>query len=218
MSTTISSHGHSCIRLERDGHVLVLDPGGFSDPAALDGAGAVLITHEHVDHVVPDRLAAALGADRGIQVWAPGAVVDQLVAGGAGADQLHAVAEGDTFTAEGFMVQVVGHRHATIHPAIPPVTNVAYLVDGAVLHPGDSFTPPPADVHVEVLLLPVSAPWLKISEAADYLQEVAPRVAVPIHDAILSDAGRALVDRLMSGFAGTSTEYRRVAAGQTLTV
>ena len=41
MSTTISSYGHSCIRLERDGHVLVLDPGTFSDPAALDGAGAV---------------------------------------------------------------------------------------------------------------------------------------------------------------------------------
>ena len=218
MSTTISSLGHSCIRLEKDGHVLVLDPGGFSDPAALDGAGAVLVTHEHVDHVVPDRLAAALGAAPQLQVWAPGPVVEQLVAAGGPAARLHTVTEGDTFTAAGFEVRTVGHQHATIHPAIPRVANVAYLVDGSVLHPGDSFTPPPADVHVDVLLLPVAAPWLKLSEAADYLRAVAPRIAVPIHDAILNDAGLGLVDRLLPGFAAEGTEYRRLRAGDTLAV
>ncbi|MBN9327930.1 MAG: hypothetical protein BGO38_16515 [Cellulomonas sp. 73-145] len=218
MSTTISKHGHACIRLEKDGQVLVLDPGVFSDPATLDGAGAVLITHEHVDHVVPDRLTAALAAAPDLQVWAPGVVVDQLVAAGAPADRLHAVTEGDTFTAAGFEVQVVGHDHAVIHPSIPVVANAAYLVDGVVLHPGDSFTPPPAGVHVEVLLLPVSAPWMKLSEAADYLQAVAPRVAVPIHDAILSDAGLGLVDRVIPQVTGGVAEYRRLGAGETLSV
>ena len=214
MSTTISSHGHSCIRLEKDGHVLVLDPGGFSDPAALDGADAVLVTHEHVDHVVPDTLTAALAAAPELQVWAPGAVVDLLLAAGASADRLHAVTEGDAFTAAGFTVQAVGQRHAVIHPSIPVVANVAYLVDGALLHPGDSFTRPPAGVHVEVLLLPVSAPWMKLSEAADYLQAVAPGIAVPIHDAILSDAGRGLVDRVLPQVTEGVAQYRRLVAGK----
>lgn len=218
MSTAISNHGHSCIRLEKDGHVLVLDPGAFSDPAALDGAGAVLVTHEHVDHVVPDGLTAALAAAPGLHVWAPAVVVDQLVGAGAPADRVHAVSEGDTFTAAGFEVQVVGKQHAVIHPSIPVVANVAYLVDGALLHPGDSFTPPPPGVHVEVLLLPVSAPWMKLSEAADYLQAVAPTIAVPIHDAILSDAGRGLVDRVIPQVTGGVAQYRRLQAGETLTI
>ncbi len=33
--------GHSCVRLDKDGAVLVIDPGTFSDAAgALDGAAA----------------------------------------------------------------------------------------------------------------------------------------------------------------------------------
>jgi len=38
--------GHSCVRLEEDGVVLVIDPGTFTDAvSALNGA-AVLVTHE----------------------------------------------------------------------------------------------------------------------------------------------------------------------------
>jgi L-ascorbate metabolism protein UlaG (beta-lactamase superfamily) len=64
------------------------------------------------------------------------------------------------------------------------VPNNAYLVDGTHLHPGDSYTPSPAPV--DVLFLPTGAPWLKVSEAVDYLRAVAPRTAVPIHEAVLS--------------------------------
>ncbi len=37
-----------------------------------------------------------------------------------------------------------------------------------------------------MLLLPTGAPWLKLSEAVDYLRAVAPRTAVPIHEAVLA--------------------------------
>jgi L-ascorbate metabolism protein UlaG (beta-lactamase superfamily) len=81
-------------------------------------------------------------------------------------------------------VEVLGGQHAVIHPDIPVVPNNAYLVDGTHLHPGDSYTPPPEPV--DVLFLPTGAPWLKVSEAVDYLRAVAPRTAVPIHEAVLS--------------------------------
>ena len=37
-----------------------------------------------------------------------------------------------------------------------------------------------------MLFLPTGAPWLKASEAVDYLRAVAPRTAVPIHEAVLA--------------------------------
>ncbi len=105
------------------------------------------------------------------------------------------VAPGQEFTAAGFGVQVLGGTHAVIHPALPEVANAAYLIDGVVLHPGDSFTPRPEGVQVQVLALPIRAPWLKLAEAAQYVAQVAPATVVPIHDAILSDAGKMLTDK-----------------------
>jgi hypothetical protein len=104
-----------------------------------------------------------------------------------------------------------------VHRTIPLVANVAYLIDGAILHPGDSLTPAPAGAKVQVLTLPISAPWLKLAEAADYATEVAPATIVPIHDAILSDIGKALNDRVIDGLTGQVT-YQRLAPGQAFTV
>ena len=209
--------GHAGIRLERDGRALVVDPGTFTDPGILAGADAVLVTHEHADHVDVEGVVTALADGSSAEVWAPGAVVDLLAGAGAPAGRLHAVDGGDVVEAAGFAVQVVGHRHATIHPDLEPPANVGYLVDGAVLHPGDAFVPVPDGARVQALALPVSGPWLKLAEAVDYLRQVAPGTAVPVHDAVLSDAGRAVVDRITASLAG-DVPYRRLAPGEVLEV
>ncbi|WP_298457594.1 MBL fold metallo-hydrolase [uncultured Cellulomonas sp.] len=211
--------GHACVRFDKDGSRLVIDPGAFSATDALEGADAVLVTHEHVDHVVPDELRAALTGRPELQVWAPEAVVRAVVGDDdAVAGRVHTVSPGDHVDAAGFGVDVVGDKHAVIHPEVPQVANVGYLVDGTVLHPGDAFTVP--DGEVELLLVPVAAPWLKTAEAIDYVRAVDARRAVPIHDAILADAGRALVDGLLGerGPGTGGTEYTRVPSGETITL
>ncbi|MCL3860976.1 MBL fold metallo-hydrolase [Actinotalea sp. K2] len=207
--------GHSCVRLSRDGNVLVIDPGGFSDLTVLAGADAVLITHEHPDHVAVEPLVQALENRAGVGVWAPAPVVELLADAGTDRERLHEVRAGDRFTAATLAVEVLGDTHAVVHPDVPTPVNVAYLVEGTVLHPGDSFTVPAAGgPQVEVMLVPVSAPWLKISEAVDHVRAVAPRTAVPIHDALLSEIGIGLVDRLMGSLGRTA--YRRLAVGEEL--
>lgn len=184
--------GHSCVRLDKDGSALVIDPGIWSGSDALNGANAVLITHEHADHVDLAAVGAALRADQALQLWTTAPVADQLADAGG---QVHAVSDGDRFTAAGFTVSVHGERHAVIHPEVPVVPNVGFAIDGTVFHPGDSFTVP--GERIAVLLLPVSAPWLKMSEVIDYARAVGPERSIAIHDAVLSSNGLQLAGNLM---------------------
>lgn len=198
---------HACVRLEKDGRTLVLDPGNFTEEDAALGADALLVTHEHPDHFDESRLRAALEANPAAEVWTLRSVADRLSAAFPG--RVHTVGHGDTFTAAGFDVQVHGELHAVIHPDIPRITNVGFLVDGAVFHPGDALTVP--DHPVDTLLLPVMAPWNKISEVIDYVREVKPRRAYDIHDALLTDLARPIYDRQIGALGGT--DHSRLAPG-----
>ncbi|MFH8619545.1 MBL fold metallo-hydrolase [Streptomyces sp. NPDC017979] len=196
---------HSCIRLEKDGATLVVDPGAFSEEDAAAGADAVLVTHEHPDHYDEGRLRAALEA--GAQVWTLRSVAAELAAAYPG--RVHTVGHGDAFTAAGFDVEVHGELHAVIHPDLPRVTNVGFLVDGAVFHPGDALTVP--ERPVDTLMLPVMAPWNKISEVIDYVREVGPRLTIDVHDALLTELARPIYDRHVSTLG--RAEHRRLAPG-----
>lgn len=211
---TVTFWGQSAVRLERDGHRIAIDPGDLSDARVLEAADTVLVTHEHQDHVDVPLLAAHLAARPSAQAWGTRVVLERLAAEGVASDQLHLAMPGSTFDAAGFSISVIGGEHAVIHPAFPPVDNVGYIVDGAVLHPGDSFAEPPSDAAVKLLLLPVWGPWLKFSETADYFQTVAPEVVTPIHDEMVTAAGREFTDFLMSQ-VGEGAEYRRLAPGGT---
>ena len=206
----LTKKSHACVRLEKDGHTLVLDPGGFSETDAAVGADAILITHEHPDHFNEERLRAAMEANPAAEIWTLRSVAEKISAAFPG--RVHTVGHGDTFTAAGFDVQVHGELHAVIHPDIPRITNVGYLVDnGRVFHPGDALTVP--DHAVETLMLPVMAPWSKISEVIDYVREVKPQRAYDIHDALLTDLALPIYGRQIGALGGS--EHLRLAPGET---
>ncbi|MFF2653288.1 MBL fold metallo-hydrolase [Streptomyces sp. NPDC058045] len=206
----LTKHTHSCVRLEKDGRTLVIDPGGFTEPDAAVGAQALLVTHEHPDHFDEGRLRAALDADPEAEVWTLRSVAERLAVAFPG--RVRTVGHGDTFTAAGFDVQVHGELHAVIHPDIPRVTNVGFLVDGSLFHPGDALTVP--GTPVETLMLPVQAPWSKISEVIDYVREVRPQRAYDVHDALLTDLARPIYDRQIGDLGGA--EHLRLAPGGTV--
>ena len=186
----ITHFRHSCVLLDTGSARLLIDPGAWSEGfESVTGLDAVLITHQHVDHLDGERLPALLranpdSADRRFRqrhtAQRPrprGRRARRDTGGGRGA------------------CRGTGGDHAVISPDVPMISNNAYLVDGTHLHPGDSFTPPPD--QVEVLFVPTAAPWLKIAEAIDYLHAVAPGTAVPIHQAVLSAPGQQVYYQLL---------------------
>ncbi|MFF9250188.1 MBL fold metallo-hydrolase [Streptomyces globisporus] len=206
---TLTKKTHSCVRIEKEGRVLVIDPGGFSEDDAALGADVMLVTHEHPDHFNEARLRAGLEANPAAEVWTLRSVAEQLSAAFPG--RVHTVGDGDAFSAAGFDVTVHGELHAVIHPDIPRITNVGFLVDGSVFHPGDALTVP--ERPVDTLLLPVMAPWSKISEVIDYVREVKPRRAIDVHDALLTDLARPVYDNQIGALGGA--DHSRLAPGGT---
>jgi L-ascorbate metabolism protein UlaG (beta-lactamase superfamily) len=206
-------HGHACVRLESDDVVVVLDPGMFTAPDALDGATAVLVTHEHADHWTPDLLRTTDAAVFTIEAVA--AQIREQAPDVAG--RVTVVRPGDTFDV-GVPVEVVGEKHAIIHPELPHFDNSGYLLtveDSTILHPGDALTIPA--VTPDLLLLPVSAPWLKVGECIDYARDVGAPRSLAIHDAVYSEAGLAIVDAHVSRFlAPREQEYVRLGVGDEL--
>ncbi len=214
----IIKHGHACVALATSAATVVVDPGMFTEPDALDGATAVLITHEHPDHWTPEQLRAT-----DAPIYTIAAVAEQIRGADAAiAERVTVVAPGERFTAgsgaAGVTVTAVGVKHAVIHPELPHFDNSGYLVEAdgvSVFHPGDALTTLPA--APDVLLLPVSAPWLKVSECIDYAREVGAARSVAIHDAVYSEAGLGIVDGHLGRFlAPREQEYRRLRVGEEL--
>jgi L-ascorbate metabolism protein UlaG (beta-lactamase superfamily) len=217
----LTKYTHACVRLEQDGSALVIDPGSFSEvEEALRGASAVLVTHEHPDHLDVERVAEGMAANQGLQLWAPAAaaaaISERLGAGAA--DRVHVSEPAAQFTAGGFTVRTFGGQHALIHPHVPMIANVGYLINDNVYHPGDSFIVPDA-TEVRTLLVPVHAPWSKTAEVIDFIASVRAAKAYPIHDSLLTDGGIGLVESLVARFGGSAgSRYEHLSPGQTAEV
>ena len=208
----ITKHTHACVRLDDGERRLLVDPGIWDSVQIYDGIDEVLITHEHADHVDVEALVAHAARTSSLVVHAPAPVVDLLAALG---DAVRTVAPGESFTAGGFAVEVVGGRHADIYDSLPGCANVGYVIEGTVYHPGDALFVP-VEHSITTLLLPVAGPWLKLAEAIDFVRAVGPQRALPIHDALLSPEGMGVVDRWLG--MKSETDYARLAVGGSVEV
>ncbi len=205
----ITHLGHACVLVEAAGSRILIDPGAFSglwhDVTDLD---AVLITHQHPDHVDPEHAPALLERNPQAAVCTAGDVHEAVELAGA-----RAVRPGQTFAVGEVQVEAVGGDHAVIHEDIPRIQNIGYLLraegEPVFFHPGDSLETAPAGV--EVLALPIMGPWAAMKEQVEFVRALGranpggevPRLSIPIHDELLSERGRGLLNRQIGTLTGT---------------
>jgi L-ascorbate metabolism protein UlaG (beta-lactamase superfamily) len=176
---SISHLGHACLLYSTASDRILIDPGTLSSFSDLRDLTAVLVTHEHADHVDVPAVFALLDANPAATL-----VCDSRTA--ASFPSATVAQPGDVLTLGSVSVSVVGGKHAPVYGDVPDCPNLAYLLDdGALLHPGDSFFVPPTPVRT--LAVPIDGLWLKLSEAVDYVKAVRPETVLPIHEGELTD-------------------------------
>lgn len=200
---------HACLVIEKENQQIVVDPGVWStDFVAPKNVAAVVITHEHPDHFDPEKLAAIFDKNPTSVLIAHETITQKMPD-----HSSQAVVAGKTIDIGGFTLRFTGGEHATIHTSYPTAVNLGVMIDETLYYPGDSFAPPESAVHT--LALPVSAPWMRFAEAMDFMIAVAPERAFPTHDAILSETGKALADRMFNQVAEQNNlRYDRLILGQ----
>lgn len=187
----ITRFGHACLLVEVADRRILVDPGTFSDHQTftLTNLDVIVITHQHADHVDVKRLPALLAANPAATLLAESQAAEQLAPLGRA---WTVIAATGTAASGGVTLTGVGGMHAEILPTIARVGNVGVLIEAAgepsLFHPGDSYDYSPEGV--DVLALPLHAPWAKVAETVSFVKRVDPRTVFPIHDGLLAEVGR----------------------------
>ncbi|MDR1450687.1 MAG: MBL fold metallo-hydrolase, partial [Propionibacteriaceae bacterium] len=144
----ISHLGHAAVLVETAGCRILLDPGDFSSAwHGLAGLDAIVVTHQHADHIDQRHLPGLLAANPEAVLLAEPSVPDKWDLPSA-----RRFAAGSSHSLGRVRIAAVGGSHAVIHRDIPRIGNIGIVIEAPgeprFFHPGDALDAVPAGVDV----------------------------------------------------------------------
>ena len=181
----LTKHTHACLLLDNGQSRLLIDPGEMVElPKDLSNISAVVVSHQHFDHLDLDKLAKVVSANPKLEIITTKAVAAQLTEAGL----KHQAVEGrQQLSVGGFNLQLIEVAHAPIYQD-SPCQVITIGVDDFLYYPSDSFVP--SQQPYQVLALPTSGPWLKLAEVIDLAKASKSQFVVPTHNYYLTEGGQ----------------------------
>jgi len=177
----ITKLGHCCLVIEYKGKRILTDPGSYSSSQnEVKDIDLILITHEHPDHLHIESLEMILQNNPQIKIITNTSVGEIIKQKGIIFD---IVEDGQNTIFDEILIEGFGTKHEEIYQEMGRVQNTGYFIDNKLFCPGDAFTNP--GKPIEILALPIVAPWMHFKTAIQYAIEVKPKTIFPVHDGML---------------------------------
>jgi L-ascorbate metabolism protein UlaG (beta-lactamase superfamily) len=176
----ITKFGHSCLLIEEGKARFLLDPGVYNPTPDVSDLDAILITHEHADHLSLSSLKKVLEKNPSAEI-----ITHEGVGSVLAEEKIpyRIISDRETITVNGVAITSYGVNHEVLHQDIPIIRNTGFLIAKRFFYPGDKLYQP--EVPVEILALPITAPWTTIGSIINYATLLAPKIAMPVHDGML---------------------------------
>ena len=178
---TIQPINHSAIRFEFKSKQYYVDPAGAADWTKMPKADAILITHEHGDHLSPDTINA-IKKDTTV-IFAPEAVVKKAGFG-------KVISVGETMSAVDISVEAIPAYNLTparlnFHPKERKDNGYILTFGGKRVYvAGDTEGTPEMKSlkNIDIAFLPINLPYtMPPQEAADAARAFKPKILYPYH-------------------------------------
>lgn len=185
----ITKYIHACLLIEKNQSKLLFDPGLFSfvegkvKPSQFENLDGIILTHCHPDHIDDESLKKIIENNSHAVVLA-----NQEIARKLGEKQIAVeVFEDGARSVGDFSIEAFDAPHEKLLADEIP-QNTAYVIDGKLVHPGDSFAESVFQkAGAKVLALPMMAPWGTELQIFDFAVKMRPQFVLPIHDGYVKD-------------------------------
>lgn len=202
----VTKYIHSCLLVEdKDLHILI-DPGNYSFeegaliPSALPSLNYLFVTHEHADHMFIPGIKKLIAEFPGLKI-----ITNPTAASILKGEGIEVSLELPDFV----KIKEVPHEKIFMGPS---PDNFQFDLFNKLTHPGDSHS---MTETLEVLALPVQAPWGSTTTAVEKALELKPKIILPIHDWHWNDKAReGLYQRLQEFFAKQGIKFIPLKTGE----
>ncbi len=207
----ITKYAHACLYLEKSSTKLIIDPGAFTTlPEEIPYVDFIIITEEHFDHFDVENIKKLLSVNQNAQIYSTEAVATKLADADIECESIVSTTEknlGD------MTVTLTPTDHAVVYGS-SPCTSLTLKVNNHLYYPSDTYALIPDEV--EVLALPTSGPWFKVSESIDFMKGIKSEVVMPTHNALNSEQGNKVTHNFITNNITDTREFTHLGEGESM--